>query len=99
SPAIVSLSLHDALPILPLDIGVEHRGEFAGHVGFEFEQDDAPAAAAADRGAEEADQILGLFLELDVAVADDAKHPARPDAKTGRSEEHTSELQSREKLV
>ena len=35
-----------------------------------------PAAAALERGAVEADEILGLFLDLDVAVADDPEGAA-----------------------
>ena len=41
-----------------------------------FEPDHPAAAAALDRGAEEADQILGLLLDLDVAVADDPEGAA-----------------------
>ena len=35
-----------------------------------------PAPPPLDRGAEEADQILGLLLDLDVAVADDPEGAA-----------------------
>ena len=63
--------------LMPLNIGVEHCGQFGRHVGLEFEQNHPPAPAAADRGAEQPHQILGLFLDFDVAVADDAEHADR----------------------
>jgi hypothetical protein len=47
-----------------------------GHSRLELETHDAAAAAAFDRRAEIADQVLGFFLDLDVAVADDAKAAA-----------------------
>ena len=47
-----------------------------GHLRLELEPDDPAAAAALDRGAEIADQILGFFLDLDVAVADDPERAA-----------------------
>src|SRR3546814_21030132 len=63
-------------------------GDLGGHIGLELHQDHAAAAAAADRGAEQADEILGLFLQLDVAVADDAKDAQRADGEARkRSEE------------
>ena len=42
-------------------------------VGSKFEPDDPSAAAALDSAAEVADQILGFFLDLNVAVADQAE--------------------------
>jgi hypothetical protein len=45
------------------------------HVGFQLQANDAAAAAALDRGPEEADKVLGLLLDLDVAVADDPDAP------------------------
>ena len=50
--------------------------ELVGHVGLELQPDHPAAAAALDRAAEEADQILGLLLDLDVAVADDPEGAA-----------------------
>jgi hypothetical protein len=43
----------------------------SGIPGFELQPYDATAAAALNRGPEIADQVLGLLLDLDVAVADD----------------------------
>src|SRR3546814_6825829 len=71
---------------MSLNIVAEHRGELARHVGREFEQDDAAAAAAADRGAEQAHQILGFFLDLDVAVANDAEDAARADREARKEQ-------------
>ena len=45
------------------------------HLGIEFEPDDRPAATTLQRGFIEEHQILGLFLDLEIAVADDAEHP------------------------
>ncbi len=42
-----------------------------GHPGLDLEADHRAAAALLQRRLEEADQVLGLFLDLDVAVADD----------------------------
>ncbi len=47
-----------------------------GHPGLELQPDDAAAPAALDRGAEVADEIFGLLLDLDVAVADDPEGAA-----------------------
>ena len=47
-----------------------------GHLRLELQPDDPAAPAALDRGAEVADEILGLLLDLDVAVADDAEGAA-----------------------
>ncbi len=65
----------------------DHRFQVGRRVGGELEPDDPPAAAALDRAAEVADQILGLLLHLDVAVAD---QPERAGADL---------LEAREKLV
>ena len=43
------------------------------HRRLDLEADHRAAAAALERALEEADQVLGLFLDLDVAVADDAE--------------------------
>ena len=47
-----------------------------GMSGLELQPDHPAAAAALDRGAEVADQVLGLLLDLDVAVADDPEGAA-----------------------
>ena len=47
-----------------------------GHAGLELEPDDPAAPAALDRGAEIEHEILGFFLDLDVAVADDPERAA-----------------------
>jgi len=54
--------------------GIEHEVEQRlGHVGQNLEPNDAAPAAAFEGGFEQLDQILGLFLNLDVAVTDDTK--------------------------
>ena len=54
----------------------DQRLELVGHVLLELEADHPAAPPPLDRGAEEADQILGLLLDLDVAVADDPEGAA-----------------------
>src|SRR5690606_41579308 len=85
-PAIYTLSLHDALPIYAVELG-------AGAIVLHGEQGRASAAA-------------GLSPRLGSRPNGPGIGPqfARPRPREGadralRSEEHTSELQSREKLV
>ena len=47
--------------------------ELLRHRRLDLEADHRAAAAALQRALEEADEILGLFLDLDVRVADDAE--------------------------
>ena len=62
--------------LMPLDHVLQHFLDRFGDTLFDFHADHAATAAALDRAAEVADQILGLFLDFDVAVADDAEHAA-----------------------
>ena len=50
--------------------------ELVRDVGLELQPDDPAAPPALDRAAEVADQVLGLLLDLDVAVADDPEGAA-----------------------
>src|SRR5690606_41693472 len=91
SPYTSTLSLHDALPIYPRVI--------------------RPAAALRRHP----DDVLGRILDVTglavhavgevdlqprvLALADELVYRRRAIARLGRSEEHTSELQSRENLV
>ncbi len=43
------------------------------HRRFDLEPDHRAAAAALERGLEQPHQVFGLFLDLDVGVADDAE--------------------------
>ena len=60
---------------------VDGNAKFAGdelaqrfrHLAVELDADHRSAAAALQRRLEQAHQILGLFLDLDIAVADDAE--------------------------
>src|SRR5206468_11127696 len=86
------LSLHDALPIYPrLAHSVERRGDPPGQGEQKHGQ---PECLPAGEGAED----LELRLE---ALAGDPDAPVRweSEQKMDRSEEHTSELQSRSDLV
>ena len=44
-----------------------------GHRRLDLKPDHAAAPALLERGLEQAHQILGLFLDFDIAVADDAE--------------------------
>ena len=60
--------------------------EFANlvrHTAVEFDADHRTAAAALQRRLEQAHQILGLFLDLDIAVADDAERAGALDLVSG----------------
>ena len=43
------------------------------HLGVDLEPDHRPAAAALQRGLEQADEVFGLFLDFELGVADDAE--------------------------
>ena len=47
---------------------------------------DPPAPPPLDRAAEQAHQVLGLFLDLDVAVAQHAEHAVAVDAEAGKQQ-------------
>ena len=53
------------------------------HLAVELDADHRAAAAALQRGLEQAHQILGLFLDLDIAVADDAERAGALDLVAG----------------
>src|SRR5690606_42142808 len=93
APPTPTLSLHDALPIYQ----ALHRRRLERRVGIE--------ARAIGEG-----QLLGLHEQVhvlgrterdlrEVVTLEDVEHLQRGDALAVRSEEHTSELQSRENLV
>src|SRR5690606_40031203 len=89
TPQIYTLSLHDALPILAdmtIGIGLEEIADF----------DPGVAAVIPPEAAE----LEGLAIErLNLVDAHADPDAARSDLAWRRSEEHTSELQSRENLV
>ena len=53
------------------------------HLGFDLEPDHRSAAAALQRGLEQADQIFGLFLDFEFGVADDAERALALDRIAG----------------
>ena len=63
----------------------DHFLQIGRRVGRELEPDHPAAPAALDRAAEVADQILGLLLDLDVAVADQPECAAPTFSKPGKS--------------
>ena len=52
---------------------LHEAAQLGRHRRLDLEPDHRAAAAALERGLEQPHQILGLFLDLDVAVADDAE--------------------------
>src|SRR5207253_4019958 len=95
-PAIYPLSLHDALPIY--DVG-DHQLDIPG-VAFETFERGAAAAGLDDRVAGLAQHRRGDRPHIAVVI-DQQDDPAAAVTRfgerrrAGRSEEHTSELQSR----
>src|SRR5690606_41447941 len=75
TPELYTLSLHDALPILPHSLGLFYE-DLTAHLGFQRSSDEYKVMALASYGRP---RFLPVLRE--------------------RSEEHTSELQSRENLV
>ena len=55
------------------ELAGDEVAQFRRHLAVELDADHRTAAAALQRRLEEAHQILGLFLDLDIAVADDAE--------------------------
>src|SRR5690606_40176759 len=92
TPALYTLSLHDALPIYPADVGAGWGGEAFG----------TGAAAMTIEGNWIVGALRNDFPDTPYRVVE---LPAGPAGKgtlqftNCRSEEHTSELQSRENLV
>ncbi len=64
------------------------------HRRFDAEMDDMAAPASLQRGFEQPDQILGLFLDLDVAVAQHAEGALPDHLEAGEQpvEEHADRL-------
>ena len=54
------------------------------HRGFDLEPDHRAAAAALEHGLEQPHQILGLFLDFDFGVADDAERALPLDRVAGK---------------
>src|SRR5690606_41661560 len=85
-PGTYALSLHDALPICPRARGSAARSSSARISACRAANRDAPRAAAPRRPQSPAPPVT-------FRTGTETSRPA------GRSEEHTSELQSRENLV
>src|SRR5690606_39752749 len=88
---IYTLSLHDALPIYLLLPGAGVPAAAGGLADFRRARPDLPGRAGCGRGQH-------LFPRR-LVPADPVPAPAGLLPGTPRSEEHTSELQSRENLV
>src|SRR5699024_12582514 len=86
-----TLSLHDALPIL-VQLPSERRVRVVVDAGNGMAGHTAPAVLGALGQVE----LIGVHFALDGAFPNHPPDPLRPE---NRSEEHTSELQSRFALV
>src|SRR5207302_11467349 len=88
TPAIYTLSLHDALPIFPLQLSLALTPpNTSGTAARQF----VPALALLGAGQITAGAVSSVTVKVVVQVA--------LLVAASRSEEHTSELQSRENLV
>src|SRR5690606_42019946 len=94
APALYPLSLHDALPISQRG---QHRLAAEVHVGGRLQQ---PGLVAGDPHARGLAEELAVDPEALAFAIRQGIDKTEPGVVPGpRSEEHTSELQSREKLV
>src|SRR3546814_8948381 len=92
-----SSDLRENVLRLDLQLARDEVEQGRRHVAAERQPDHRATAAPLQRALELAHEILGLFLHLDVAVAQHPEGAARFHLEAGeqlRSEEHTSELQS-----
>src|SRR5690606_41573435 len=99
SAAIHSLSLHDALPILRLlaemhyENGEWQKARDAAERGARIDPKNVALGRIAARSAYREGRVAPAITQLEAQLARDSEWTE------GRSEEHTSELQSRENLV
>ena len=64
----------------------QHRAERLGHARFELEPDHPAPPPPLDRVGEVADEVLGLFLDLDIAVAQHAELGGAADRVAGEDD-------------
>ena len=62
----------------------DEGAHFRGHVRVRLQPDHRAAPAAFQRRLEQADQVFRLFLDFEIAVADDAEQALRLDRKAGK---------------
>ncbi|PAV67574.1 hypothetical protein WR25_22199 [Diploscapter pachys] len=70
--------------IRPAQFVAQHVGQRIGHARFQLQPDHAAATAALDRIGEVADEILGLFIDLDIAVAQHAERRSTDQRVSGK---------------
>src|SRR5690606_42051370 len=98
TPALPPLSLHDALPICPVDGLAGDRIDDVHRLGLRRIASRPASRLHADNIASDDDR--GDFTRTECRlVATAMPAPIRGEPCRRRSEEHTSELQSRENLV
>ena len=61
-------------PVADFELLGDEQAQVLGHRRLDLDADHGAEAALLERRLEHADQILGLFLDLDVGVADHAEH-------------------------
>src|SRR5690606_40063950 len=93
---INTLSLHDALPIYVLTPIASRLDEIEGRIDGRTNQSVTGVDVSVT---DEGKSMVISFTVGDVEHSFEIGLPEGPAGKDGRSEEHTSELQSREKLV
>src|SRR5207249_7320966 len=91
---ILTLSLHDALPIYQAQRLIEVRPQLVGVAGFA-----GVVAGRLDAAAGQALVVLETADIIALPAVQRNRHPAQHLERLVRSEEHTSELQSRFDLV
>ena len=77
----------------------QKAAQLGRHRRVDREQDDVAAAAPLERGFVMANEIFGLFLDLDLAVAQHAEHALCDDREAGKQmvEEQRDHLLDRQK--
>ncbi len=77
-----SVDQHDARSD-DVDVAGDEGAQSLRHAGVDFEPDDRSAAAPFQRAFEQPHQVFGLFLDFDVAVANDAEAAVSGDLVAG----------------
>ena len=84
-----------------VDVAGDERAQGFRHARFDLQPDDRAAAAPLQRALEKADEVFGLLLDLDVAVADDAETALPDDLVAGKklADERQDDLLERDEAL
>ena len=69
-----------------VDVAGDEGAQRLRHAGLDLEADDRAAAAALQRALVQAHEVLGLLLDLDVAVADDPERALAEHLEAGKQQ-------------